>query len=280
MKKVMAFQKEHTIQTSKRRAPETWKETIRPYNTKEAKHDEIKRVSLETLGFLQGAAPKTKVIVRNKPLPVQSMLSYMSLCPSFIKVVYLMDVEDGVIPMEVYSKDTHTITTNTAVKKIRYASCMAQAVTEVDKSLKIRQGLFQISDQLVPIYDITRKMTVKQRLTVVNKLLAISMSLNHPVLNRNSIFIHESTCDLLYIPEKRKTTGTMEYMVGLLGLLMDTYTIMERVKIIQNLDVENKEELEGPLKIASIIYDGMRSEEWRSAYATASRYILAYLGTL
>ncbi|KAI5165414.1 hypothetical protein NEIRO03_0391 [Nematocida sp. AWRm78] len=280
MKKTIAAQQNYFLQTSKRRAPESWREINQRYS-KETKQDELARVSEETKSSLLGTNPNTQIIKKSRPLSMQSMLIYTALCPSFIKVVYLAETQMGISPVEIYSKDLPTLTADSTVKKVRYSSCNTQPVPLLDKSMKVYQGMFQIPSSMVPIAEMD-KLPKKTRLTMLIKLLSISIALNQPVLDINSIFIQKTSDDLLYIPssnKKKKSTCVSEYMVCVLGLLLDTYTIMERAKLMQALD-KTKEEAGDLLKIASLIYDGMKGKEWESAYINATKHLSSIVNTL
>lgn len=283
MKKILAVPEQTFRETTKRSLPETWYEN---YNKEEeTKQEEERRLFKEIKRDIRYNHSNNTIIKRRNSFNVTKILSDLSLYSSFVRVIYLVDTSTGLFPLEAYSKaDALELSSNRTVKKARYTFKSQTPIAILNNSLKIVSSIYEIEGKYVSkgVDYLGRKAPLARRLLVLEKLVKLSISLDRPVLDPASIYVQEEgNINILYIPMERINVNMIEYMIFLVGLLVNPYTVMERVDVIRKLSVVREDKVsEGVERILVLLYDGMKSTKWAKSYSEIAAYIVQYMNTI
>lgn len=238
MKRILvASSYEHSPETRKRFIPEAWED--RNYKEEETKKEEEERIFREIKAQLKKENSNITIIKKPSVLGVTQILSDQFLYEPFTQVIHLVDTPSGIVPMEGDSRQACMFRNTRVIKKSKYTFSfgMHSQMLE-DAEMKIVTTIYAVEGaNVIPIQKyLDNPISPAKRLDILGKILQLAHSLRRKVLDPMSIFISEDrNVDAVYIPTERKSVSVTEYMMFLLNVLLNTYTVMERAIIVREM---------------------------------------------
>ncbi|KAH9387355.1 uncharacterized protein NEMAJ01_2251 [Nematocida major] len=278
MKKTPTLLKQVPRACVKRQVPEAWQDMH--HYEEETTAEEETRLFKEIRMQLKNCSIETTVFKRKTPSSSTRVLSNMCLYSAFSRVIYLVETGTGLFPLEAYSKDLPLINRK-SIKKPRYTFKSLTPKAILSDSMKIAASIYEVEGKYLRRGEayISQRVPLLAGLRILNRLLLISVEINKPVLDPESVYVQEEGgVNALYIPVERLHVETMEYKIFLAGLVINTHTVMERVEIVKNI-LQGGETQKEEHRILKSVYAAMASTEWSKKYSEISGSIVQYMGT-
>ncbi|KAI5189444.1 hypothetical protein NEMIN01_0507 [Nematocida minor] len=270
----------HAAETTKRSAPDVWQDSN--YREEETKKEEEERIFKEIKRHLKRTNENMTIVKKTNFLKTTRILTDMTLYDSFIRVIHLVDTPAGIAPVEADYKDTPMFNSPRGIKKSKYTfkTEMTQSLIN-NSSVRIVSTIYAIEGRNTRnLYKyLDKSVSLIKRLSILDQLIKLSLSLNKKILDPNSIYIQdERSTNILYIPTERNTVSTTEYMMFVVSVLLNTYTVMERAIVVRELTMKAQGSINSEVyNILLLLHKGTASKDWASAYTEASEYIVKYM---
>ncbi|KAI5189064.1 hypothetical protein NECID01_0419 [Nematocida sp. AWRm77] len=298
MKKLetLSYPRTSMISSIKRGIPETWKVHTQTANQSISEKEE------EVFQAITEEVQKEKArstIVRRKISSEEYKPSgaLFSSVPGLTRVIYIVRIENEVVPVEVYSREEKPLflMSRRALgtgKRVRY-SCKKMCTSELlynAAEKNVLSALYVLEGKYRRLVTHCRKNIPggERNLSLVYQLLSLSIERNTSVLDLSSVYVEEGKehSALTYLPLERKKKSADEYLLFLIGLAIPTYTVMERAVILKNAKeglykenspLEKLVKKENMSVILSAIAEHISSGLWKEKYFSVLKDLLMHI---
>lgn len=278
MKRILvAHSYQHRPEITKRFAPETWED--HNYKEEETRKEEEERIFNEIKRHLKKETSNITVIKKQNTLGVAQILYDQFLYEPFVQVVHLVETPSGIVPVEGDCREATFFRNTRVAKRSKYT--FGQEITNSftnEPEMKILSSIYAVEGVNVKsVYKyLEGTVALKKRLEILDKILKIGHSLKRRVIDPLSIFISEiRTIDVIYIPTERINISSTEYMMFVLSVLLDTYTVMEKAIIVREMTMGVKGRIRDEIyQILRLVYELVsEKEDITQIYTKLSEYI-------
>jgi len=272
---------------SKRRAaPETWKRpTYLQGGTLKENEEEIYRAIKKKV-----ESGRAKTLIR-KP---SSSFDYtqnpfaISAPPALTNVINLVPAGVVVVPTEIYSKTEPVFYMGdhyAGEKRVRY-SCKGPGiyggaqgipsaiVPNALSTLYVLEGRYVKAKTYA---ERAKREAGHKKIRLLYAVIEAALSAQKPVLDTSSIYIEESGESLAYLPVEKKKKSTGDFFMFLVSLVVDTYTVMERAAVLEEIKSGKGLGSSFEKKVISRMYSAVGQEGWKEMYRGIQKEILVYM---
>ncbi|KAI5172659.1 hypothetical protein NEFER03_1715 [Nematocida sp. LUAm3] len=214
----------------------------------------------------------------------RAISTLFSMYPSILRVIYLVRVDQGVLPVEVYIKEGEKLFVGNKgvcsfAKRIRYSEEGIEREEEREKTrdtlsvLYVIEKMRKVSECLE---ETENEYKLDKRLSILSSILSTSLLVDRAVLDTSCLFYTEKNrgIEVFSLPTEKKELRTGEYLMFLAGLLHPTYTLMERASISIRARKTPQSNLE---EMLHKIYTTCSTSQWRHSYASLIAQISSLL---
>ncbi|KAI5186530.1 hypothetical protein NEHOM01_1530 [Nematocida homosporus] len=273
-----------SLKKNKRCAPEQWQEDLACRNGQSIRDKEDELVKSIKRKVRSEVGPVT-IVRRNLDSSEYKIRPQNNLLfPALLRIIYLVRVGDSVVPIEAFTRDGSALCSRNTevlamVKRARYGeSKNSPVLIDLPDALSVVYVMAGPQLKLAEFSERSRNEKDRWRwgVLVLLRVLEACVAFDRSVLDVNGLFYSGVGRDvsIAYLPAERKRVKLVEFLFVLAGLVVPTYTHMERARVLEGLKVAPADIGQEVLQTIGLVGEGTN---WRGKYMEEIQKLRLYL---